>query len=60
MSYLLIANAGHGWINIDGILDPLWFAEKLIIPTDMVDFLVDVSDSDSDEEEAVIFYVSEE
>jgi hypothetical protein len=38
----------------------VWYAEKLIIPTDMVDFLVDVSDSDSDEEEAVIFYVSEE
>jgi hypothetical protein len=54
------ASAGHGWINIDGILEPVSSAEDLILPTYMVDFLVEFSDSDSDEEQVVIFHVSKE
>jgi hypothetical protein len=60
MSDVPAANNRQGWMNIDGILEPVWSAEDIILPTDMVDFLVEFSDSDSDEEEAVIFFVSEE
>jgi hypothetical protein len=36
----------------------MWYADDLILPTD-IDFLVDLSYSNSDEEDAVIFNVSE-
>jgi hypothetical protein len=50
----------QGWINIDDIFEPVWSAEELILPTDMVDFHVDFSYSDSDKKEAVISHSSEE
>lgn len=56
------ASNGHGWVDVDGTLEPMWSAEEdVILPADVVDFLVDFPDSDDEEEEeAVISYISEE
>lgn len=52
---------GHGWTNIAGTLEPVWSAEDDILPSNIVDFLEDLSDSDNEEEEEddVISYLEE-
>ena len=50
------ANNGHGWIAIDGILEPLWSTEgeELILPTALVDIFEDIPDSDNNDDVSVL------
>ena len=45
------ASNGHGWIEVDGMLEALWCADEKedILPTAMVDVLEDLQDDDDDD-----------
>lgn len=49
------ASDGHGWVDVDGVLEPLWSSEeeKLILPPEIVDFLEHLPDSDDDDDDVL-------